>query len=450
MQSTTLAKASFVVSLCVLSFLYGFAARWHGWFPNDVLEQASTQATNFRKYWSGTPIPLASRVYDRDGARTLDSTRVQPGLTLITSIWERDGDWMAGLRLIDRTGDTVHHWPIDKHALFPDSLDFWVQYPEVRAIHGSRLLPDGDIIVALSRIGTVRLDACGRVQWRLTERGHHAVSRAHDGSFWFPGTGQVPLDTSTAYPNGYPGLKEPVTVELLLHVAPNGTVIEKINVLDVLYANGLERHIAKSYQPEAGTDGPHTRDVMHLNDVEPLPPEMASEYPLFDPGDLLVSLRNPDLVFVLDPASGQIRWHASAPFIQQHDPDFMGEGWIGVYDNNEDFTGRGTMLGGSRIVAVQPHTDSTTVLFPTEKSDPFYSDVRGKWQRLDNGNLLLTEAQAGRVVEVAPSGETVWEWVQPPYNDASVPVITNAVRHDVTRPQVASWPCASTDSSAAR
>lgn len=175
---------------------------------------------------------------------------------------------------------------------------------------------------------------------------------------------------------------------------------------------------------------------------------MADEYPLFEAGDLLVSLREPHLVFVLDPDTKETKWHASAPFIQQHDPDFVGDGWIGVFDNNEDFTERGTMLGGSRIVAIQPHTDSMEIRFPTSASDPFYTDVRGKFQRVPNGNMLLTEAQAGRVVEVAPTGQTVWEWIHPPYDARQVPVVTKATRLNLTRQQVDEWVCSSGDTSA--
>jgi hypothetical protein len=188
---------------------------------------------------------------------------------------------------------------------------------------------------------------------------------------------------------------------------------------------------------------------MHLNDVEALSPALAETYPLFEAGDLMVSLREPNLVLVFDPDTKEARWHASAPFIQQHDPDFVGNGMISVFDNNEDFTKRGTMLGGSRIVLMQPHTDSVSIRFPTDHSDPFYTDVRGKHQHLSNGNLLLTEAQAGRVAEVDPEGRTVWEWVHPPYSSSKVPVVTKATRLNLTRSQIADWPCASVDSTGA-
>jgi hypothetical protein len=178
---------------------------------------------------------------------------------------------------------------------------------------------------------------------------------------------------------------------------------------------------------------------------------MADAYPLFEAGDLLVSLRVLSLVFVFDPDTKEVKWHSSDPFIYQHDPDFVGDGWIGVFDNNYDLTAynssdRGTMLGGNRIIYLQPHTDSTNVRFPTQHSESLYTRVRGKWQELENGNMLLTEAVAGRAVEVDSSGQSVWEWIHRPTDDSQVPAVTKATRHDLPREEVASWPCSSVDS----
>ena len=106
------------------------------------------------------------------------------------------------------------------------------------------------------------------------------------------------------------------------------------------------------------------------------------------------------------------------------------------------------MLGGSRVATVQPPTDSVRVRFPTRHSAPFYTATAGGWQLLEGGTMLLTESKAGRVVEVAPSGRTVWEWVRAPYDpdESQVPFVTEGTRHDLTRAEVASWPCSPDDS----
>jgi hypothetical protein len=171
---------------------------------------------------------------------------------------------------------------------------------------------------------------------------------------------------------------------------------------------------------------------------------MADEYPLFKSGDLLISLRHPNLVIVFDPESLKVKWHAFDPFVYQHDPDFIGDGWIGIFNNNRDLTGRGGMLGDSEIVSIKPGTDSTKVLFPTEKSEPFHTYHRRSWQMLPNENLLLAETTKGRFVEVTPDGRTAWEWV----NKSSGPTVPSAADvhlYTITVNEVSSWSCSSDD-----
>jgi len=440
MKSSTFAKAWFVLSVAMLSMAYGMAATQWGWFPSSLAEQAWKQL-----YWGvqETSINLLNyRVYDRTGVHTVRPKQMQPGLTLVVSSWRKEGELDPELRLMTRTGEVLHTWRVDRAALFPADLS-QRRDPERTNVHGSSLLPNGDVLVNLEYVGMARLDACGEVQWRLAEGNHHSIARAEDGTFWVPGVSNEPRAGSENYPNGFPGLGgTAVWVDRLLHVSEDGTILQDINVLDVLYQNGLQRYIPKVL----GLDGqfPDAEDVptdiTHVNDIEPLSSSMADEYPLFDAGDLVVSLRSLNLVFVVDPDTKTVKWHASDPFIYQHDPDFVGNGWIGIFDNNYDLTERGSMLGGSRIIGMRPHAGATDVWFPTPHSDSFYTGLRGKWQHLDNGNMLLTEAEAGRVVEVDSTGRTVWEWIHEPY-DNSVPWVTKASRHDLTPEDVASWPC---------
>ena len=440
MKTFSLERTAFTVSVIILALLYGWAARWHGWFPDRVLEQAQRQADKMLYNPS-----LTDRVYERQGVTINRPDSVQPGLTFVTAYWPYDDGWGTGLRLINEQGSVLHDWRVDRAALFPDSVDRRGN-PMGKNLHGAYLFPNGDVLVNVDYVGTARLDACGRVKWRLPRGTHHSIHRAADGSFWIPGTSKTPRTKTERYPDGFPGLDDPVWLDQLLRVSSDGQVLESINVLDVIYANDLERYIVKAYQPQVGTSEPRTQDITHLNDVEPLPPAMADEYPLFEAGDLVVSLRAIDLVFVLDPASGTVKWHASDPMIRQHDPDFTGEGWIGIFDNRMDFSNRGRMLGGSRVVSLQPHTDSVRVPFPTSHSDSLYTDALGQWQQLDNGNKLLVESKAGRIAEVAPDGATVWEWIIQPYSAEKVSRVPGATRYDLTQADVRSWPCSSVDS----
>ncbi|MEM9407004.1 MAG: hypothetical protein AAGA81_13285 [Acidobacteriota bacterium] len=44
---------------------------------------------------------------------------------------------------------------------------------------------------------------------------------------------------------------------------------------------------------------------------------------------------------------------------------------------------------------------------------PFYTATCGRASRLPNGNTLLVESDAGRVLEVTKSGGIAWEYMSP-------------------------------------
>lgn len=447
MRLPPLDKVAFVVSVAFLSLLYGAIAQSLGLFPSGLLAQAWRQAAAVAPSVAGpdtassTPRWMEPRVYDWDGVGESHPERMQPGLTLLTSAWEYPDGWVPAIRLYDAAGHVVHEWPVRAAEIFDDTVDSPTGILSLEDIHGVFLFGDGDVVVSLPYVGAVRMDVCGHVKWwRSANNYHHSVARADDGTFWMPGVLRDRPAESPAYPTGYPGLAGPIHQDLIVQLTADGEVLRTFNVLDLLYDNGLQRFIPHARLDRTLVD-PYGIDITHLNDVEPLSTDMADEYPLFEAGDLVVSLRRQHLVFVFDPDTRKVKWHAHSPFIHQHDPDFIGGGWIGVFDNNQDGTERGTMLGGSRIVLLQPHTDSLKVIFPTPGSAPFYTEVRGKWQLLENGNLLLTEAMAGRVVEVGPDGGTIWEWVHAPSSATTVPAVTEATRVALTPEEVAAWPC---------
>lgn len=438
----------FWICTVVVSMTYGLAAREFNWPPSGLFSLASRQAqlllvddVETLSKESGQAKPdslefLKERRYDRSGVRIERPEDIQPGLTLLTTRWEEGGTWKAGLQLIDRQGDVLHSWAVHPEKIFEPGHHRrnLVELPDA-PIHGTYLFPEnGHVLVNVEYAGVVRLDACGRRLWGIAGGNHHSIHRDDDGSFWTPALSHAREPRSSEYPDGFPHIDGEIYHGLLMNFGPADSVRAKINMLNVLYDNDLGRYLVET--------GQHRRvDVLHINDVEPLPAELADEYPLFEAGDLAVSIRNLHLVLVMDPETRNVKWHRQGGMKFQHDPDFIGDGWIGIFDNNREQGLPEEEQGDSRIIAVQPHTDSVRTLFPTSRSEPFYTGRKGKWQLLDNGNMLLTESFAGRVVEVDPEGETVWEWIAPPHTEELLPDVSKAHRYSLSREEVAQWRC---------
>jgi hypothetical protein len=422
------AKVVFYMSAAALLMLYGYASSILGLPPGPLIDKAMQQVA----LYVAEPDFVNDRAFDRQGVTVLDGARVAPGPTLIASHFER-WDWSTGLVLIDQEGSILHEWPLEARLVF-ERLAEHRDRPDIGNVHGSYLFENGDILVNVSYTGVLRADACGKVVWSLPNFAHHSISRDDEGYFWIPTTTVAEVPKSPLFPDGYPGLDRPVNHDRVVRISEHGVTVASISMLDVLFQNGLARFLFKS-RPD------FPPDLMHVNDVEPLPESLAAEYPLFDAGDLLVSMRSSDLVLVVDPVTRKVLWHISEPLVHQHDPDFIGGGWIGVFDNASDGTERGGSLGGSRILAFQPHTGRQEELYVPSPSGTFYTEKLGKWQLLDNGNLLLTEGQAGRLIEVSPEGRTVWEWIQEPYDGSKAVEVTEGTRYHLTREQIAAWDC---------
>ena len=124
----------------------------------------------------------------------------------------------------------------------------------------------------------------------------------------------------------------------------------------------------------------------------------------------MVSLRNRNLIVIIDPVSETIKWSIAGPFVRQHDPDFLDNGHISVFDN---LGGKesGEELKGSRILDIDPVTKQTTVFYEGDEENPFFTKTQGNHQRLPNGNVLITESLRGRVFEATGDREIVWSYI---------------------------------------
>jgi hypothetical protein len=380
-----LARLAFLLACVAIGVVYGVYAVRLNSFPNPQIVLAESTVRDLRANWRNDfgleptrHLVEARRPRAAVGEETFRMHRpeaAQPGLTLIAGLSRDPARSAHAVTLYDAAGRAAYDWPVDYALLDPEGAK-----PTNVMLHGLRPLPDGSLIAAFDAGAVLaRLDSCGRPLWTLGGGFHHSVEFDDAGMGW--------------------SWRD----EVIVRFDPaTGEVLREIDLHDVIAADGGQHGAFAIHSAEEASEVRYLGDAFHTNDVEPLTAAHADRFPMFEPGDLLISLRELNLVAVIDADDLRLKWWQHGPWHRQHDPDFEPDGTISVYDNRMG-------LGASRIVKIDPATRAVTTVYAGDAEEPFYSYRRGKHQILPNGNVLVTESEAGRVFEAAPDGGLVWE-----------------------------------------
>lgn len=386
--SDSLARGIFILSLVLIAVTYGIVSSWWGWFPAPQIGAAHRTYVDVSQNWRNdigleptrhlvAPNDRGTASPDRGYERRSGTERAQ-GHILIAGLSDDQDTSVFNVRLMDTDGNEVHRWPIFYENFDPDTPAQNVM------LHGMEVFEDGSLVVTFDVGNAIaRVDQCGQTMWSARGSFHHSITRDGAGGIWtWHGEDMMRLDAATGEQTFSLNLRD-----------------------DIIAANDGEQRalfdIRVRMPEDSKGDTTYLDDPFHPNDIEMLRPEDADAFEMFEAGDLLFSLREPNLVAVVDPQTGVLRWWQHGPWFRQHDPDFEPDGTITVFDN-----ATGSMR--SRILRIDPRDNSTTVDFEGTEAEPFYTWRRGKHQTLPNGNLLLTEAEHGRLLEVSADGEVLW------------------------------------------
>jgi hypothetical protein len=135
-------------------------------------------------------------------------------------------------------------------------------------------------------------------------------------------------------------------------------------------------------------------------------------------GLVVLSLRTTSGVIAVDPQTGCVVWRIPHPIVaQQHDPTPLPSGNILIFDNGN--LRPGVTIPHSRVIEVEPHSGKVVWQYRDSVICSFFAAFMGSAQRLGNGNTLIAESSSGRMFEVTPAGEVVWEYVVPQFNEYS-------------------------------
>ncbi|MFQ5526329.1 MAG: arylsulfotransferase family protein [Thermoanaerobaculia bacterium] len=269
--------------------------------------------------------------------------------------------------LIDMNGRVVHSWP------------------EARVKSRVRLLDDCSLLgLALGR-AIVEYDWEGNLTWEVPIAEaipHHDVIRLEN-------------DNTMVLV-----LREGERTDDILEIDRSGAVVWD-------WRSGV--HLADFYDPDS-----RVGEITHLNSVQELPPNQWFEAgdDRFRPGNLLISARNLNAVFVIDRATKEVVWSYNHQLDRQHEAlmierPYPSAGKILIFDNGYASSHR---YRASKVLEVDP-TDNSIAW--TYEADGFYSPTGGVEQPLPNGNVLVSSTRGARAFEITRAGQIVWHWTPP-------------------------------------
>ena len=322
------------------------------------------------------------------GVTHYDRSRAYAGYTLFTPGFGPGDVW-----LIDMQGRFVHHW----------------RMPHPPGAFG-RLLPTGNLIYLCRVLGgplddfggsaakLLEVDWDGNVVWEYDDIYlSHDFYRMKNGNTMVIRWVAMPAEITGKVKGGLCGTEREGIMwsDALREITPDGKVVWEWM--------GYEH-----MDPDLDTLCPLCGRARWAN---------ANSVFVMDNGDVLLSQRFTNTLVIVDRKTGDIKWRwGQGELAHPHDAQVLENGNILVFDNGlhrnctQDF-----QASRSRVVEVKPETREIVWEYEDDVPMNFYSFACSGCQRLPNGNTLICEAMMGRIFEVTPSGETVWEYVVPFY-----------------------------------
>ncbi len=291
------------------------------------------------------------------------------------------------------------------------------------------------------------LDWDGNVVWEWGDQApggaasqNHDIARLPNGNT---------LLVSTVV-HSIPGFSAPsVPDQCIYEVSPAGGIVWKWVSSEHLDEMGFSEEglamIHRGFSISGAQSG-----FLVINNMKPLGPNRwySAGDQRFHPDNIIIDSREGNFIAIIEKVTGKIVWrigpyypdtgqppyrraynhNVPRPVDQiagQHDANMIAEGLPGagnilVFDNQGSAGFPPAYLSsvaGSRVLEIDPIKKEIVWQYDAEDSDQapwtFFSSFISSARRLPNGNTLICEGMTGRIFQITPQGEIVWEYVSP-------------------------------------
>lgn len=383
-----------------------------------------------------------------------------------------------GATIIDMNGGVVNHW----HHLqgFPNKL-----------LPGGYIM--GSLGERNSTYGwqdqkdLVQVDWDGNIVWKFNKnqyvedpgyepewmaRQHHDYQReGNPVGYYVPGM-ECKVDSGNTLLLTHNDVVDP---NISLHTLSDDRIIEVDWEGNIIWEWNCHEHIDEMEFDEIakavmyrnpGIIGNGNGDWMHINSMSVLGPNKWYDAgdKRFHPDNIIIDGRETNIIAIISKETGKLTWKLGPDYsrgkakeigqiVGQHHAHMIprglpGEGNILIYDNG-GWAGYGAPNPAaptgnknatrdySRVIEIDPvKMEIVWQCRPMDlgygqphNADHFYSCYISSAQRLPNGNTFITEGSDGRLFEITPDHEIVWEYHSPYFGKQLANMVYRAYRY---------------------
>lgn len=337
------------------------------------------------------------------GVRILDEEKVCPGYVLFAPMFGDDSVEAEGtVYLVNVHGEVVHKWEMDSRPGFYAQL-----LPNGNLLYSGVSVTDKQIPIHHGGV-LQEINWDGDVVWSYeNDYMHHDFNMLPSGNIAALVYQQMPVSLSEQVQGGVPGTEMEdgsMWADSIIEVDREGNIVWRWDSWEHLDPVQDALHPVWSRY-----EWTHSNSVRYI-ESDPLTGSEA----------YLISIREINTVALIDRETGDFIWRWGPGVItRQHDARPLDNGNILIFDNGEGPRDTGPVLDvpHSRVLEVDPRDNGGTVVWEYAAEGlygwRFFSAIISGAQRLPNGNTLITEGVGGRIFEVTPDKEIVWEYMNP-------------------------------------
>lgn len=364
--------------------------------------------------------------------------------------------------LIDMNGNEVKVW---NYAGFPsEMIDPTINGGKRGHIFAQTEGTGGHGPAMFNNKTLAELDWEGRIVWEWGAKAPGGVANQNHDQHRLA-NGNTLLISKIVHPVAGFASKE-VNDQVIYEVNPAGDIVWRWVSSEHLHEMGFSEEALKMTRSGFSVSGARSGFLV-LNDMEPLGPNKwhrAGDL-RFHPDNIMTDSREGNFVAIIEKKTGRIVWRLGPDYPGMHESPSRRvfnhtvprpvDQMIGIHDSHlikEGLPGAGHVLvfdnqgsagfppaylssfAGSRVLEIDPIKKEIVWQYTGENSGlpvwTFYSSFISGAQRLPNGNTLICEGVSGRIFQVTPQGEIIWEYVSPHFGKMTLgqkEILTNFV-----------------------